>query len=82
MAKLSAHGHEVYRLEKRVTLVNQDRLATEERRIVSIRSDFAVLKRIVTKFKPDWLHPEGEWHDYGWKKRLGGPLARSKRLHT
>jgi hypothetical protein len=75
MAKLSAHGTELYRLELSKTDDNPDSLTSESRRTVSIRSDRKVLDKLDVRFKPDKYHPNGEWHSYGWK--LYGKLKNS-----
>jgi hypothetical protein len=83
MAKLRAHGAEVFRLTKAFVIdpTDTDRLTTEERKTVSIRSDLACLTKLQVKFKPDRLDPDGRWHDYGWKLKLRGSQARAIAVH-
>lgn len=68
MAKLSANGTELYRLEKtqeRAPTTEQHSYdAVSDRVVVSIRSNGAVLQKIITTFR------DGSRHDYGWKKKL------------
>ncbi len=78
MAKLSAHGREVFRLTRERTMEDTARLTDQERDTVSIRSDLAVMTKLDVHFRPDRFEPLGRWHCYGWKKKLGGPAARVK----
>lgn len=55
MAKLSAHGTEVYRLEK---------AAPSARYVISIRSDRWVMSKLHVL-----IDSVGVWHDYGWKRK-------------
>ena len=77
MAKLSAHGAELFRLVRSSPTPQSD-FTTEERTTVSIRSDGSVLTKLDVRFKPDSFNPTGFWHSYGWKKKLGTGEAKKR----
>lgn len=88
MAKLSAHGQELMRLEK----VNQvsdgtlspvyknsdgtesPSLTTWDRTTRAYMADGVILEKMDVRFRPDRFDPEGRLYSYGWKKsgRLKG----------
>jgi hypothetical protein len=66
MARLSAHGRELLRVELEKTH-GDDQYITWSRTIRTYHSDGKVLEKRDVRFKPDPYHPEGERHSYGWK---------------
>ena len=77
MAKLHAHGTELFRLVRSNPTPHSD-FTTEERTTVSIRSDGSVLTKLDVRFKPESFNPAGFWHSYGWKKKLGTGEAKKR----
>jgi hypothetical protein len=82
MARLGAHGTEVFRLvkETEVKQTNSPIAAKSERLSVSIRSDLAVLKKRQVLFPPLGCLGEtaDKWHDYGWKLAVRGSAVKAK----
>lgn len=79
MAKLSAYGHERFRLIKARETPKHD-LMSEEKITISIRSDGTILMKREIKFKSDSLNVNGRWHNYGWKRQLSATEARKRGL--
>jgi len=67
MAKLSAHGRELLRVERERAINDPERSITWERLTRSYHADGKVLQKYDIRFKPDTYHPQGELHSYGWK---------------
>ena len=73
MAKLSAHGHEILRLEQERDIpASEDSLCNWERKTRSYMSDGKILEKWDVRFRPDSLdtangRPNGRLHSYGWK---------------
>lgn len=61
MAKLSAHGNELLRIERELDINDPDRLTIWERITRAYMSDGKVMQKIDVRFKDD------ERHSYGWK---------------
>jgi len=68
MAKLSAHGHEVARIELRKDLDPDQYMSDKEEVVYSFRSDRHILIKRKVHLKPGLGDPEGRWHDWGWKR--------------
>jgi hypothetical protein len=66
MAKLSAHGQELIRLERENK--REDGVLIWERDTVTLCSDYVVLRKRDVRFSPDRFHPNGRLHHYGWKR--------------
>ena len=73
MAKLSAHGEQLIRLEREQT--RQDEFITWSRDTVVLCSDDVVLRKRDVRFVPDQFHPAGRLHHHGWKR-----VGKLKRL--
>src|SRR3954465_6521157 len=69
MAKLSAHGQEVFRVEKEGDVTDPARSTTWEKTTISLMSDGKILEKVVVRFKPSSYETKPRLHDYGWKKR-------------
>jgi hypothetical protein len=76
MAKLSAHGKELLRVERERQIGGSERSVTWERVTRTYHADGKVLQKYDVRFKPDTYHPQGELHSYGWK--LFGRLKRDR----
>jgi hypothetical protein len=86
MAKLSANGQELLRVE-RVTDKPASELIIWERDTLSYRSTGMVLRKLDVRFRPDEYNPSGRFHSYGWKRwkrvklsALGGPVGVAERI--
>lgn len=68
MAKLSAHGKELARVEKEYTLPDRSELITWERITVVLMSDGKMLKKRDVRFKPNpnLGETKPQPHSYGW----------------
>ncbi len=66
MAKLSAHGKELLRIELEKETPDGD-LTTWSRTTRAYMSDGKVLAKSDVRFKPDQFRPKGEFYSYGWK---------------
>jgi hypothetical protein len=67
MAKLSAHGRELLRVEQESEVSNPESSTTWERITRTYHADGKILQKHDVKWKPDWLHSQGERYSYGWK---------------
>jgi hypothetical protein len=73
MAKLSAHGRELLRLEHEREIPDaEDRLCNWERKTRAYMADGKILEKWDVRFKPDSLdlangRAAGRLHSYGWK---------------
>jgi hypothetical protein len=73
MAKLSAHGREILRLEQERTIPDsEDRLCNWERKTRAYMADGKIMEKWDVRFRPDSLdlangRPDGRPHTYGWK---------------
>lgn len=76
MAKLTAHGHELYRLERTKAQTDPATITERSTYTVSVRSDGAVLERLVVVFRGADGMP-GQRKDYGWKLKYTGPRLRA-----
>ena len=67
MAKLSAHGRELLRISREVTVTDPSRSTTWERKTQAYFPDGKILQKYDVRWKPDTYHPQGELYSYGWK---------------
>jgi len=70
MAKLSAHGTEVFRLTRVLPRKPDDvqTLTKNDQAVISIRSDLAVLKKVqIVRAAYSWESPGEKYIDLGWK---------------
>lgn len=82
MAKLSAHGYEVARLTKSLTLDHGGGLGTTEYRVVlSFRSDGHIMRNLTALGIHDTRYGGSPDHTYGWKlyKKLPASVKRDDR---
>lgn len=82
MAKLSAHGKELLRIELERDITDPESSTTWRRVTRAYMSDGKVMEKIDVRFKPDNYHPAGERYSYGWKlyaKRKAGTTIESYR---
>lgn len=94
MAKLSAHGTELLRIEKvesiengllKPTYANSDgteypSLTTWDRTTRAYMSDGVILEKIDVRFRPDTCNPNGRFYSYGWK-RAGKIKGGAAQMH-
>jgi hypothetical protein len=79
MAKLSAHGSELLRIELERDVTDTERLTTWERLTRAYMSDGKVMQKIDVRFK------DGERYSYGWKiwgTRKKGSTIESYRAYV
>jgi hypothetical protein len=67
MARLKAHGRELLRIEREVTITDPERSTTWEKVTKTYHSDGKILQKHDLRWKPDTYHPHGELYSYGWK---------------
>lgn len=67
MAKLSANGWELLRIEQEVNVSDPERNTTWERITRTYHSNGKILQKHDLRWKPDTYHPQGEFYSYGWK---------------
>lgn len=72
MARLSAHGKELARFEKRLA---GDASVLARRKLYSVREDGAILSKYMVQFAAD-QYRAAYWHDYGWKLAARPKVAR------
>lgn len=76
MAKLSAHGYEVARLTKSMTLAHTDGEGfTDYKVVLSFRSDGNIMRNLTALNIHDTTYGASPHHTYGWKlyKKLSAP---------
>ena len=67
MAKLSAHGRELLRIERELEITDPESSTTWARITRTYHADGKILQKHDVKFKPDSYRPNGERYSYGWK---------------
>ena len=67
MAKLSAHGKELLRVELERDITEPESSTTWRRVTRAYMNDGKVMEKIDVRFKPDTYRPNGERYSYGWK---------------
>jgi hypothetical protein len=77
MAKLSAHGKELLRIELEKDDTRPDSSTTWSRKTRAYMADGKVLEKFDVRFKPDQFRPKGEFYSYGWKL-----VAKQKKTTT
>jgi hypothetical protein len=85
MAKLSAHGKELLRIELERDITDPESSTTWRRVTRAHMSDGKVMEKIDVRFKPDQYRPNGERYSYGWKlyaKRKTGTTIESYREYV
>lgn len=68
MAKLSAHGEELGRVELERTPTREGALTCWTRITYAVMEDGVILKKLDVRFKADANGHGGGFHSYGWKK--------------
>ena len=67
MAKLSAHGRELLRIEQEKTINDPNESITWARWTRTYHADGKILQKYDCRFKPSPYQPNGEKYSYGWK---------------
>jgi hypothetical protein len=67
MAKLSAHGRELLRIEREVEVNDPEQSITWARWTRTYHADGKILQKYDVKFKPSPYQTQGERYSYGWK---------------
>jgi len=74
MAKLSANGIELLRIEAETEITDPERAVTWARATRTYHSNGKILQKLDVRFKPTSFEPKGEYYSYGWK--LYGKLKK------
>ncbi len=67
MAKLSANGRELLRVELEKDITDPTENITWCRWTRTYHSNGKILQKYDVRFKPDNYRPQGEFHSFGWK---------------
>jgi hypothetical protein len=67
MAKLSANGKELLRIQQEREVNDPERNITWQRVTRTYHSNGKILEKCDVRFKPTSYEPKGELHSYGWK---------------
>ena len=67
MAKLSAHGRELLRVEKETEINDPNENITWRRVTRAYFGDGKILSKTDVRWKPDQYRPNGEHYSFGWK---------------
>lgn len=67
MAKLSAHGRELLRIEQEKFITDPNESITWARWTRTYHADGKILQKYDCKFKPSPYQSQGERYSYGWK---------------
>jgi hypothetical protein len=85
MAKLSAHGKELLRIELERDITEPESSTSWRRVTRAYMSNGKVMEKIDVRFKPSSIRPEGERYSYGWKiyaTRKAGSTIESYREYV